>query len=165
MDEIKKIVRETYQFRCGYCGVHEEDVGALLTIDHHRPKSHSGSDKLGNLVYCCTKFNEHKGSYWHETDRPYTRLLHPKKDDLRKHIREEASGQVVGLTKKGKFFIKRLHLSRPLLVAYRLKRHTEQQLKDELRTAREREQFLLQRVEELDTALQTVIMQIQKETK
>ena len=70
MDEIKKTVRKIYQSRCGYCGVHEEDAGAFLTIDHHRPQSRSGSDKLENLVYCCPKCNEYKGSYWHEIDPP-----------------------------------------------------------------------------------------------
>jgi len=27
-------LRRLYQFRCGYCGTSEVDVGAALTIDH-----------------------------------------------------------------------------------------------------------------------------------
>ncbi len=161
---MREIVRQTYQFRCGYCGVHEEDAGAILTIDHYRPQSRFGNHTLENLVYCCPKCNAYKGSYWHEVDPPYIRLLHPRQDDLTAHLREETNGRVVGLTKEGVFFIQRLHLNRPSLIAYRLKRRTEQQLKDELRAVQEREQALLRRIEELDAALRATTAQIEEET-
>ena len=38
MDEQRREkIRERYNAKCGYCGVHETDAGATLTIDHHRP--------------------------------------------------------------------------------------------------------------------------------
>jgi hypothetical protein len=38
--------RQRFASRCGYCGVSDVEVGATLTIDHHRPRSRGGSDKL-----------------------------------------------------------------------------------------------------------------------
>jgi len=54
--------RERFSSRCGYCGVSEVEVGATLTIDHHRPRSRGGSEDDENLVYACPRCNEHKGS-------------------------------------------------------------------------------------------------------
>ena len=162
MDEKRIKVCESYQFRCGYCGVSEENTGAELTIDHHRPQSHSGGDEPGNLVYCCSKCNQYKGRYWHETDPPHIRLLHPQRDDFRAHLREEDKGELAGKTRYGSFLIQRLHLNRPELIAYRRKKREERQLQDKLNAAREREQTLLRRIEELDAALQVVTAQIQE---
>lgn len=44
-------VRQQYEHRCGYCGVAESDVGALLEIDHYCPPQAGGTDALNNLVY------------------------------------------------------------------------------------------------------------------
>jgi len=165
MYEIRRTVRANYQFRCGYCGVSEEDTGAELTIDHYRPQSRGGGDEQENLVYCCPKCNEHKGSYWHKKDPPYIRLLHPQRDDFRAHLREEDSGELASKTEEGSFLIQRLHLNRPALIAYRRKKRAEIQLQNELRAALEREQSLLRRIEELDAALQAVIAQIEGEMK
>jgi len=57
-------VRERFGFRCGYCGVHESQEGAELTIDHYQPRSRGGTDEPDNLVYCCHACNSHKGDYW-----------------------------------------------------------------------------------------------------
>jgi 5-methylcytosine-specific restriction endonuclease McrA len=56
-------IRERYGFRCGYCGVHEDEVGALLTLDHFHPRARGGSDTEDNLVYCCHACNEYKGDW------------------------------------------------------------------------------------------------------
>jgi hypothetical protein len=165
MDEMRRKARESYRFRCGYCGVSEEDTGAELEIDHHRPRSRGGGDEPENLVYCCPKCNQYKGNYWHETDLPHIRLLHPQRDDLRAHLREEDNGELVGKTKEGKFLIQRLHLNRPELIAYHQKKRAERQLQRELNAARERERALLRRIEELDAALQAVTAQIQEEVE
>lgn len=165
MDERRRKARAMYQFRCGYCGVSEEDTGAELEIDHHRPKSRCGGDESENLVYCCPKCNEYKGSYWHKADAPYIRLLHPQQDDFGAHLREEDTGEFVGITKEGSFLIQRLHLNRPALVAHRQKERAELQLQHELNATREREQALLRRIESLDAALQAIIAQIEEETE
>ncbi|MBM3240692.1 hypothetical protein FJZ31_30790 [Candidatus Poribacteria bacterium] len=35
----RETLRQLYQFRCGYCGTSEIDVGAELEIDHYQPRS------------------------------------------------------------------------------------------------------------------------------
>ncbi|MHB9131855.1 MAG: HNH endonuclease [Armatimonadota bacterium] len=44
--------------RCVYCGT----TSLPLTIDHVIPHSRGGSDEWNNLVCCCTKCNNFKGS-------------------------------------------------------------------------------------------------------
>jgi 5-methylcytosine-specific restriction endonuclease McrA len=97
-DELRAQVRQRFHARCAYCGVHEDAVGATLTVDHHRPRSYEGTGEVDNLVYCCARCNEHKGAYWYERDPPHVRLLHPGQDDLAQHLRESDDGRIVGLT-------------------------------------------------------------------
>jgi 5-methylcytosine-specific restriction endonuclease McrA len=47
-------------FACEYCRVREDEAGGLLTVDHHRPSAHGGSDDLENLVYACFRCNTYK---------------------------------------------------------------------------------------------------------
>ena len=71
----RQSVRVRYDFRCGYCGVSETNIGAEMTADHFLPRIHGGDDSLDNLVYCCHACNEFKSDYWTtEPDFPlYTR--------------------------------------------------------------------------------------------
>ena len=158
-------IRQRDAGRCGYCGVHEDNVGALLTIDHHRPRLHGGSDDDENLVYCCPKCNEHKASYWHETDPPDVRLLHPLHDYLGEHVLEEESGQLADRTPLGRFFIQRLRLNRPQLAAYRQNRRVEQRLRDDMDTLRQRIGELQRRITKLNTALAFTSDEIERESQ
>jgi 5-methylcytosine-specific restriction endonuclease McrA len=81
---VRRLIRQRYAFRCGYCGTSENEVGAELTIDHFRPRSEGGTDSPENLVYCCHACNEFKGDYWQPDS--VERLLHPEQDDLSQHI-------------------------------------------------------------------------------
>lgn len=45
-EEIRKAVRQQYDFACGYCGVSEIDAGNQLETDHFQPASHGGADEL-----------------------------------------------------------------------------------------------------------------------
>ena len=158
-------IRQRDAGQCGYCGVHEDNVGALLTLDHHRPRLHGGSADDENLVYCCPKCNEHKGSYWHETDPPHVRLLHPLDDDVGEYLLEEENGQLVGRTSLGRFFIQRLRLNRPQLIAYRQNRRAEQRLRDDVDTLRERIGELQRQITELHTALVETSGEIERESQ
>lgn len=113
-------VRERFGFRCGYCGVHEEQVGAELTVDHFQPRSRGGTDDPENLVYCCHACNSHKGDYWQSATTQ--RLLHPLRDNLAVHLTESDDGILLGLTETGAFHIRRLRLNRAPLVARRQRR-------------------------------------------
>jgi 5-methylcytosine-specific restriction endonuclease McrA len=57
----KSVLREVFSNECIYCGEpHSTEVP--LTIDHVVPKSNGGGNYLNNLVLCCTRCNQSKGS-------------------------------------------------------------------------------------------------------
>src|SRR5688500_14116368 len=109
MPPDKDELRRRFQYRCGYCGVREGDVGAELTVDHFQPRSRGGTDDADNLVYCCHACNEFKGDFW-EPDSA-SRLLHPLLDDPAAHLTEAPDGILCALTDTGAFHIDRLRLN------------------------------------------------------
>lgn len=117
------IVRQRYEFRCGYCGVSEADTGGALTVDHFRPVSAGGDDADNNLVYACFKCNQYKGNFRPsaEDERNGHRVLHPRNDRIEEHTRlDDRTGLLEGLTETGCFHIVLLQLNRPALVQHRL---------------------------------------------
>jgi HNH endonuclease len=119
-------VRERYAFCCGYCGVSEADVGGELTVDHFHPVSAGGDHSDDNLVYACVRCNQYKGALLPgATDLTQERrLLHPLRDDLARHIREdEHTGRLEGLTTAGRFHVVALRLNRPALIVHRQRRY------------------------------------------
>lgn len=115
--ETRQLVRGTYAFRCGYCGVSEIDAGAELTVDHYQPVSRGGTDHPDNLVYACHPCNVFKGDDWHPDSA--RRVLHPLLDDLTEHLSEQADGVLIGLTEMGRYHLDRLRLNRLPLVQHR----------------------------------------------
>jgi hypothetical protein len=163
VNDRRERARERFARRCAYCGVHEDDAGATLTLDHHRPRIHDGDDEGDNLVYACPRCNEHKGSYWHERDPPHVRLLHPGRDALAEHLREDDDGQMVGITAEGAFFVARLQLNRAQLVAYRQGLHLRQRLREELTAAREHVPALERRMNALDAVILAATDDLERE--
>ena len=137
----RQAVRQRFGFRCGYCGVHEHQVGAELTVDHFQPRSCGGTDEPANLIYCCPACNSHKGDYW----QPGTaqRILHPLRDNMAQHVEALDDGTLHGLTTTGTFHITRLRLNRPALVALRRRQRR-------LEAARAAQQELLARIGEVE---------------
>ncbi len=116
-------LRERFDYRCGYCGTHEIEHGSLLEIDHFRPRTQGGSDRLDNLVYACTACNRAKAAYWPATTAPpHRKLLHPLEDTLADHARLGEDGQLTPTTQRGEFHVMWLRLNRPQLVAARRQR-------------------------------------------
>lgn len=126
-NQNRMIVRQRYNFCCGYCGVSEIDVGSELEIDHFQPINHCGSDEQDNLVYACPACNRNKASYWPFPDAPpHMHLLHPLIDSPDVHITLLHNSHLAGLTPRGWFHIDWLHLNRPQLIAMRQKQATNQ---------------------------------------
>ena len=118
-------VRERYDYRCGYCGVGEADVGGILTIDHFRPRSRGGSNDGDNLVYACARCNAYKGDFYpsEEDLAEGRRLLHPLLDNVAEFVREvETTGALEPLNETGCFHIDLLRLNRPALIQHRLQK-------------------------------------------
>jgi hypothetical protein len=149
--EVRAVVRVAYGYHCGYCGVSESWAGNELEVDHFRPLSRSGTDALDNLVYACTACNRFKSDYWPDDDAPDSfRLLHPRQDHLEAHILEAANGRLVGLTPRGWFHIRWLHLNRPQLIEMRQLRQSEQVIREALAQAQEVKTKLQERIRELE---------------
>ncbi len=118
-------VRRSFAFRCGYCGAREAEVGGELTVDHYQPRAAGGTDALSNLVYSCSRCNQYKGEFWPTSEQLTAGffVLHPKQDELAKHLQEnEFTGELEALTITGDFHLRLLHLNRPQLIAQRMER-------------------------------------------
>lgn len=113
----RRVLRQLYQFRCGYCGTSEADAGSELTVDHYHPLSKGGRDEAANRVYCCHACNEFKGDFWDPASP--RRILHPLRDAIGDHVAEQPDGTLAALTPTGQFHIERLHLNRPPIVERR----------------------------------------------
>lgn len=162
LQDRRETIRQAYSYRCGYCGVKEEEAGSELEIDHFRPRSASGTDDVNNLVYCCPTCNRFKGDFWPVDDANLThrRLLHPQRDDLATHLRAEVDGRLSPLTETAAFYIERLRLNRPPLVALRRSRQEQAQLRQELADAQAEQIRLRARIKTLDNEIAEVLTQI-----
>jgi len=136
-EEIREQVRQRFSHRCGYCGVHENEAGSQLEIDHFRPRVSGGKDSLENLIYCCAACNRFKSDFWPQTNPDSTplRLLHPHKDNLQEHIAEGKYGLLIALSETGKFHLGKLRLNRPQLVAFRRKHQIEKEVRSDIAEA------------------------------
>ena len=56
--EVREYLLEKFSRTCAYCGAR----GVPLNIDHVRPRSKGGSDRVSNLVLSCVACNEKKGA-------------------------------------------------------------------------------------------------------
>jgi len=118
-------IRLLYDYKCGYCGVSETDMGGELTVDHFVPQKAGGEDSVENLVYCCIRCNQYKSAYMpsQAAQSAGRYLLHPLYDDPTPHYTEnEYTSELEPLTVTGQFHIILLQLNREALVAHRRKK-------------------------------------------
>src|SRR5437867_1382269 len=98
------------------------------------------------------------------SDPPHTPLLHPLLDDLQSHLVEREDGRLHGPAPEGDFFVERLRLNRPQLIAHRLRQRAETALRAEADTLRQRVSELRRRIAQLDAALEQSTSAIERET-
>lgn len=153
--ELREAVRRAHGYRCGYCGVHEEEIGSELEVDHFRPRAVGGGDDISNLIYCCPACNRIKSDFW--SVDAIRRLLHPLQDDLLTHLQEDGAGRLVPLTETGAFHLKRLKLNRPQLIAVRLNRGENLRIRQEIIELREQLNRSNERVNEIEKELQRIL--------
>ena len=161
--EKREAVRVDYNFCCGYCGISEISVGNKLDIDHYQPVKFDGTDELDNLVYVCPGCNRFKGDYWPQENNPDSyNLLHPN-EDKSAHITLTSNGRLAGVTPRGRFHIRRLHLNRPQLVAWRQLQQHEVELNEIINQAEIIQHQLRERIRALEqevAELQEIIAQL-----
>lgn len=157
----REAVRRAYHFRCGYCGVHENEAGSELEIDHYQPSTRNGTDEDANLVYACPTCNKAKGDFWSQANSPQ-RILHPQRDLSAEHVQELPDSRLQPLTSPGAFHVRRLRLNRPQLVA--LRRARSHAIEDTERIA-ELEQMLdetRREISSLEGRLETLLERISR---
>lgn len=152
---LREVVRSRDHFRCGYCGVAEDEIGAQLTLDHYQPRSQGGSDETTNLVSCCHACNEFKGDYWSENSEQLP--LHPIRDNVAGHVVEQIDHTLIGLTERGRIHIALLHLNRPELIATRRRRHYSVLLGTQY-------ELLIRRLDTVEVEMRLLSEQIQRIT-
>ena len=77
--EVREYLLEKWGRRCAYCGANGTGPGPVpLNIDHVRPRSRGGSDRISNLVVACVPCNEAKGT------RPIEEFLSGRPEVLRR---------------------------------------------------------------------------------
>jgi len=157
----REAIRRAYRFQCGYCSVHENDVGSVLEIDHFQPLSSSGTDEENNLVYACSACNKAKGNFW-SLPNTETRLLHPKRDTLDAHMQLSPDNHLQPLTPTGAFHIRRLRLNRPQLVALRQARRRATQNSARLTELETQIVEFRREIASLESQLATVLEQIKR---
>jgi hypothetical protein len=91
-------------------------------------------------------------------------LLHPRRHDLARHLREGTDGRLVGLTTEGTFFIEKLCLNRALLVAHRLQLRAVATQREALNAARARVRELEQRISRMRVDFDSTVDEIQRHT-
>ena len=151
--EIRALVRAAYQYRCGYCHISEVEIGSELEIDHFQPTSRGGTNELDNLICVCTACNRFKGNYWPDADTlDSLHLLHPGREDTNSQIMEMSDGRLFGLTPRGWFHIRWLHLNRVQLVELRHLRSNSRALNE-----------MLEQTQVVNHQLRTQIIELEEE--
>ncbi len=112
------LVRRRAGYRCEFCGVHENDAGGELTLDHYRPRSCGGSDSLDNLIYACSRCNLYKHDYWPVSEGA-PRIWNPRREEFATHFATCKDGSLKAKTPGGTFTLRLLRLNRPQLIAHR----------------------------------------------
>jgi hypothetical protein len=116
--ELFEYVRQRSALACEYCGIHENDAGGPLTIDHYHPLRYGGTDDLDNLLYACFRCNSYKGGYW-PGESGETPLWNPRAQPAADHFIELDGGRLLALSEVGRLTVVRLRLNRPQLVEHR----------------------------------------------
>jgi hypothetical protein len=128
----KSYLREDFNYRCGYCDIHENDWGYYwhFHVDHHRPKSWPEFKHLetvySNLLYACDQCNNMKLASW-PSDDPITDgvgWLDPCEYDLAEHFYYQLSGddvELICLTRVGEWMAKSLAMDQVIRKLFRRK--------------------------------------------
>ncbi len=120
----KRWLREDFEYRCGYCNIHENVYGGYwhFHVDHYKPKSKPEFQHLetvySNLLYSCDQCNTLKSDIWISDDpiKDGVGWLDPCEHDLNEHYyygyRDEEFS-LICLTKVGQWMSSTLALNQP----------------------------------------------------
>ncbi len=124
-------IREDCLGRCVYCDAHENEIGGreVMTLDHFRPREHYKwlVNAPNNLVWCCTKCNELKGSKWpalgtSDTVSGNDGFIDPFAEDRNNYFEVKIDGRLEPLKVPAQYLIRLLSLNRSGLQLIRRRR-------------------------------------------
>lgn len=111
----REFVRSRAQFRCEYCGIHEDDDLVLpFHVEHIRARKHGGGDEPSNLALACNHCNLHKGANLSGVDpesNAIVPLFHPRSQNWADHF-SSREGRIIGRTASGRATIAVLRMNR-----------------------------------------------------
>lgn len=122
-NDLKRIVAEESQYRCGYCLTSQRIIGQPMVFDHLIPEAKGGLTTQENLWLACRRCNEFKGSQTHAIDTTtHTKvaLFNPRIQSWAVHFAWVSEGtEIIGLTAIGRATIIALRLNNPEIVGAR----------------------------------------------
>jgi len=121
--QLRLLIREQAQYRCGYCRCAETVTGIPLEIEHIIPEAAEGSSNEKNLWPACVMCNKIKSDQTHALDpitRRRVRLFNPRKQIWKEHFDWSSDGTAItGKTPCGRATVIALKLNRQLLIIAR----------------------------------------------
>jgi hypothetical protein len=87
-------------------------------------------------------------------------LLHPRRDDLTAHFREEADGLLTALTETGAFHLERLRLNRSPLIALRRARLESARIQQNLNELQSEQAQLREQLAARDEEIREILEQL-----
>lgn len=121
-ESLRREVAVRAQHRCEYCLLHERFTLKRHEVDHIRAEKHGGATVSENLCLSCFECNRNKGSDLSSVD-PMTDeivpLFHPRRDAWQEHFRFTETGEIEGITPKGRVTAALLGFNHPERVELR----------------------------------------------
>lgn len=112
---LRQRIRNTANYRCGYCQTQERVSGIPLTIEHLIPVALGGSDQEANLWLSCRLCNEAKAVQINATDDEsdtVVALFNPRTQLWSEHFKwDQSQTRMIGLTASGRATIVALQLN------------------------------------------------------
>lgn len=125
MNPFYPAVAERANYRCEYCHAPEEAFNFAFEVEHILPTARGGPNTLDNLALSCRACNSYKSTFevGHDNEtQAQSPLFHPRQDAWEENFQlHRESGELLGLTAKGRATIQRLQMNLPRQQAARLR--------------------------------------------
>jgi hypothetical protein len=120
---VRDLVFRRARGRCEFCRSPAAFAHQSFSLEHIRPRSRQGDERLGNLALSCQGCNNHKYSRTTARDpasNDRVRLFNPRRDKWTTHFAwTDDATQILGLTAIGRATVEALQLNREALINLR----------------------------------------------
>jgi HNH endonuclease len=120
---VRDLVFQRAKGRCEFCRSPAAFAHQSFSLEHIRPRSRQGNERLGNLALSCQGCNNHKYNQMKSRDpisNEDTRLFNPRRDKWSTHFAwTDDATETLGLTAIGRATVEALKLNRDALINLR----------------------------------------------